>query len=65
LARCYTEVVGEAKDGETALALARDLRPEVVILNIGLPVIDGIEATRVLERKMEQVRVVILTLRDE
>ncbi|MEE9201855.1 MAG: response regulator transcription factor [Dehalococcoidia bacterium] len=65
LARCYTEVVGEAEDGETALVMARELRPEVVIMDIGLPGMDGIEATRVLKREKAQARVVILTVRDE
>lgn len=64
LARCYAEVVGEAEDAETALTMARELQPEVVIMDIGLPGMDGIEATRALEREMKQARVVILTIRD-
>jgi DNA-binding NarL/FixJ family response regulator len=40
------EVVGEAADGEEAVALARDLRPEVVLMDVRMPNVDGIEATR-------------------
>ncbi|MFD0889566.1 response regulator transcription factor, partial [Streptosporangium algeriense] len=42
------EVVGQAEDGERAVAMARDLRPDVVLMDIRMPRLDGISATRAL-----------------
>jgi DNA-binding NarL/FixJ family response regulator len=58
-------VVGEADDGETAVDLARRLEPQVVLMDVTMPVLDGVEATRRLRREAPDVRVVMLTMHDD
>ncbi|MEV7418684.1 response regulator transcription factor [Streptomyces sp. NPDC089919] len=58
------EPVGEAADGAQALRLARELRPDVVLMDIRMPGTDGIEATRRLVREVPGTRVLVLTTFD-
>jgi DNA-binding NarL/FixJ family response regulator len=58
------EICGEAGDGREALEKAQKLKPDVVILDIGMPSLNGLEATRQILKVMPQTKVLILTLHD-
>jgi DNA-binding NarL/FixJ family response regulator len=58
------EVCGEAGDGREALEKTQKLKPDVVILDIGMPSLNGLEATRQILKAMPHTRVLILTLHD-
>jgi DNA-binding NarL/FixJ family response regulator len=59
------EVVGEAGDGEEAIKLARSLMPSVVLMDLQMPSVDGVEATRRLHEEQPGCRVVVLTTFDD
>jgi DNA-binding NarL/FixJ family response regulator len=59
------ELVGEAADGGEALRLAYALKPDVLVLDLGLPVIDGIEVARCLRREGTRSRLLALTARSD
>ena len=55
------EVVGEATNGEEAVALSRELKPDVVLMDLLMPVMDGISATEEIRRDLSDVEVIALT----
>ena len=56
------DVVGEAADGEEAVRLAQELRPDVVLMDVTMPDVNGVEATRRLQQSNPEIRVVMLTM---
>lgn len=56
------EVVGEAADGAQALASAAELKPDVIVMDLGLPDISGIEVTRQISQTLPEIRVVVLSM---
>lgn len=55
------EVVGEAADGQEAIARARELRPEVILMDFRMPGLDGFTAARMITRELPQVKILLLT----
>lgn len=58
------EVAGEAADGEQAVALAQELKPDVVLMDISMPGLSGLEATGKLKELVPDARVLVLTIHD-
>jgi len=58
------EVVGEAADGRQAIALVKELNPDIVILDISMPLLNGLEATRQILEIRPQTKVLVLTMHE-
>lgn len=59
------EVVGEAGDGLEALELARRTRPDLVLMDIGMPRCNGLEATRLIKTELPEITIVMVTVSDD
>jgi DNA-binding NarL/FixJ family response regulator len=61
-AQCDINIVGEAVDGRDALKKAESLRPDVILMDISMPELSGIEATRLIHMRVPTARVIILSM---
>jgi DNA-binding NarL/FixJ family response regulator len=61
----HIEVVGEANDGLEALEKARQLQPDLILMDIKMPRCNGLEATRLIKAEMPQIKIIILTVSDD
>ena len=59
------DVVGEAENGQSAVELATALQPEVVLMDVEMPMMDGLAATRLIKQQCPRCRVVILSIHNE
>ncbi len=58
------EICGEARDGRETVELAKQLKPDVVVLDVGMPNLNGLAATRQLSQQNPRVKIVVLTITD-
>jgi DNA-binding NarL/FixJ family response regulator len=59
------EVVGEAEDGLKAIALTRELLPDVILMDVKMPIMDGAEATRRILAEMPGIKILALSIYDD
>ncbi len=59
------QVVGQASDGLSAFALAREIKPDLIIMDVNMPISNGLEATRLIRRIMPDVRILMLTIHED
>ena len=58
------EVIGEAEDGREALKMVEQLRPDVVLMDISMPSLNGLVATRKIKKQFPEIKVLILTMHE-
>jgi DNA-binding NarL/FixJ family response regulator len=61
----HIDVVGEASDGLKAFEMARELKPDVILMDIEMPKCDGLAATRLIKSELPQIKIVMLSISEE
>jgi len=56
------EVVGEAENGQEAVTLAQDLVPDLIFMDINMPLMDGLDATKMIKDSLRETKIVVLTM---
>jgi DNA-binding NarL/FixJ family response regulator len=59
------KVIGEASDGDQAIESAVDMRPDIILLDVGMPVLNGIEAAKIIRKRCPQSRILFVTQDDD
>ena len=59
------DIVGEAENGQEAIDLAATLQPDVVLMDVEMPIVDGLAATRLIKQQRLQCRVVVLSIHSD
>jgi DNA-binding NarL/FixJ family response regulator len=59
------EIVGAVGDGRALLTAAEELKPDIVVVDIGMPLLNGLDATRQLKRAMPDLKIIILTINED
>jgi DNA-binding NarL/FixJ family response regulator len=58
-------IVGEATNGEEAISITEELMPDIILMDINMPLMDGLSATKIIKTKYPYVKVIIITVSDE
>jgi two-component system response regulator NreC len=59
------QILGESKDGHETIEMAKKLIPDLIIMDISMPVLNGLEATRQIKKKLPAIKILILTMHSE